>query len=158
MQTVQYNSSNFSPPFSGQQFLHTGGATLTSVNNTATLNHVFSFPTDLPGTTANKFFLVGTAGLAMAPGGITPDYTVPNDFLFTGGGTLDYGPGADALTYGALPTRGILSLNRDGTIGVNSPTNFSGQTGSVVPLPASALLFVSGISALFAFAQRKRNE
>ena len=146
----------FSTLANGQQFLKTGGATLNSINNTATVNHLFSFPNDLPGATANKFFLVGTAGLATATGGVTPDYTVPDGFLFNAGGKLDFGPGADILTYGALPAGGSLSLNRDGTTGVNSPTNFSGLTGSIVPLPAAAWLFASGMSALLAVARRKR--
>lgn len=139
----------------GQEFLNSGGATLTSTDSGATQTHLFSFPSDLPGATANKFFLVGTAGLASAPGGVTPDYVVPDGFLFNAGGTLDFGPGADVLTYAALPAGGILSMNRDGTSGVNSPTNFNGQTGSIVPLPAAAWLMGSGLIALLVLPRRK---
>ena len=139
----------------GQQFLKTGGATLTSTDSSVTHTHVFSFPSDLSGSTANKFFLIGTAGFAVTPGGVTPDFTLPDGFLFTAGGSLDFGPGADILPYGALPSTGGLSLNRNGATGVNSPTNFIGQTGSIVPLPAAAWLLGSGLIGLLGVARRK---
>lgn len=157
-----YSNANGSVQFieffttsNGQEFLNSGGATLTSTNSGATQTHLFNFPGDLSGPTANKFFLVGTAGLSAAPGGVTPDFVVPDGFLFNAGGTLDFGPGADVLTYAALPSGGILSMNRDGTSGVNSPTNFNGQTGSIVPLPGAAWLLGSGLIALLGLPRRK---
>ncbi len=61
---------------------------------------------------------------------ITPDYIVPNGFFFPGNGTIDWA-GAVQWTYANLPSDGTLSLNRDGSTSANSPTNFSGQTGTV---------------------------
>lgn len=124
----------------GQQFV--GGHTVV-VTQGAT-SHSFTFPGNLPGDTAMtdgggyygggmttyKSMLIATQGFA-ALGIVTPDYVVPNGFLFTGGGTVTYAEGADAWTYGALPTDGRLALNRNGTTSANSPMNFAGESGSV---------------------------
>jgi hypothetical protein len=89
----------------------------------------FVFPAGLPGDSSNKTMLIGTQGFA-ALGVVTPDYVVPNGFFFQGGGTISFAEGADLWTHGALPG-GSASLNRNGSTGTNSPTNFAGQTGSV---------------------------
>ena len=105
------------------------------------LSHSFTFPEDLTGNTAHRYLLLGTAGYAALPGAPPPDYIIPNGFFSTQGdtvrwhiypnATLAYGPGD-------LPLDGVLSLNYDGSTGVNSPTNYAGQSGSVrlVSVPA----------------------
>ncbi len=97
--------------------------------------HSFTFPNDLPnGNTAGAHVLIATPGFAQL-GIVTPDYIVPAGFLFTAGAsTVDYA-GVDSLTYPPLPTDGVRSLNRDGTTGTNSPTNFAGQSGSIPAAP-----------------------
>lgn len=96
--------------------------------------HTFSFATDLPnGNTANTSVLIATPGFA-GLGIVTPDYIVPAGFLFTGGGTVNYA-GVDSLIYPSLPTDGVHSLFRDGTIATNLATNFAGQTGSIAAPP-----------------------
>jgi hypothetical protein len=110
----------------GQQFLQ--GHTIVSQANSVTRG--FTFPNNLPGDTGGRRFLVGTVGFA-ALGVVTPDFVVPNGFLFTAGGSITFGEGADSWNYPALPTNGALSLDRSGTTGTNSPTNFAGQTGRV---------------------------
>jgi hypothetical protein len=122
----------------GQQFL--SGHTL-RVTQGSTV-HTFTFPNDLPsGTTAGKHVLIATSAFA-ALGIVTPDYIVPAGFLFTNGATVDYA-GVDSVTYGALPVDGVSSLDRNGTTGVNSPTNFAGQSGSIsAPPPPSEPLAV----------------
>lgn len=111
------------------------GHTITSTNAAGSITNSYTFPTNLPSTaTANKRFLIGTAGVATAPGGVTPDYIVPNNFLFPAGGTINFAA-VDIFTHGPLPTDGTRSLNRDGTIKTNSPTNFAGVTGSIVSGP-----------------------
>ncbi len=125
----------------GQEFL--AGHTIVAAQGGVT--HSFTFPSNLPGDTAvnseggaygggtmttYKSMLIATQGFA-ALGVVAPDYVVPNGFLFTSGGTLNYGEGADTLSYPALPTDGQMAWNRDGTTGVNAPMNFAGMSGTV---------------------------
>ena len=111
---------------SGQQFV-TGDAMTSSQGATT---YTFNVTTDLPGDSANKTFLIGTQGFA-ALNIVAPDYVVPNGFLFTNGGTLTWGSGADIVSYASLPTDGKLSINSPGATAINSPTNFAGATGSI---------------------------
>jgi hypothetical protein len=101
--------------------------------------HTLNFVTNLPSTvTTNTWMIVATSGFGSLPGGVTPDYIIPANFFPTGGGTFSYG-GVDTWTYGAVPTDGVHSLQRDGSTAVNSPTNFAGNAGSVnlaAPVPA----------------------
>ncbi len=91
----------------------------------------FTFPSNLPSsTTANKTVLVATQGFADL-GIITPDFIVPNGFLFTSGTATVNFAGVDSVTYTSIPTDGTLSINRNGVTAVNSPKNFAGATGTV---------------------------
>ncbi|MBI2314416.1 MAG: hypothetical protein HYU77_18160 [Betaproteobacteria bacterium] len=87
---------------------------------------------NLPSTSAtnNTSVLIATQGFADLAL-VTPNYIIPSGFLFLDGGTVNFGEGADTLTYSALPAGGAGSLNRNGTIGRNSPTNFAGVTGTI---------------------------
>src|SRR5262249_42898246 len=100
----------------------------------------FNFVTNLPpNSTANTWVLIATSGFGSLPGGVTPDYVLPANFLTTGGGTINYASGVDTWAYGALPTDGVHSLLRNGSTAVNSPTNFNGNAGSVnlaAPVPS----------------------
>ena len=133
---------------SGQQFV--AGHTIKSIQGS--LTKTFTFPTNLPGDSATtedgggsyygggmmnttyKSFLIGTQGFA-ALNIVTPDYIVPNGFLFTSNGTLDYANGYDLVSYASLPTTGGLSIDHNGAPIANTPTNFMGTTASI---PASA--------------------
>jgi hypothetical protein len=132
VQYVQYTTT--SP---GQEFL-----TLSSLNSMRdTDSKTFIFPSDLPivaGSTANKKFIVATQGFASLNTGVTPDYLMPNGFLFIPNGTITL-VGADSVAYLALPTNGTHALNRNGTPVVAAPTNYAGNTGAVnVPPPIPA--------------------
>lgn len=154
---IQFIELHESLGFDGEQFL--ASHALTSKQGATT--RTYMFPVNLPnGFTANKRVLIATAGFA-ALGIVTPDYVVPAPFLFPGGGTIDYAS-VDVISYPALPTDGVSSLNRSGMVGINSPTNFAGQTGSVGPpappaatgIPAlspTTLLALSAVLALAAF-------
>ena len=114
--------ADFQDQFAGKQLTSQQGST----------TRIYTFATNLPSTsTADKRLLIATPAFA-ALGIVTPDYIVPAPFLFVGGGTLDFA-GVDSVTYPALPSDGVRSLNRDGTTGTNSPTNFAGQTASILP-------------------------
>ena len=116
-----------------QQFL--AGITLTATQGVSTNN--FTFPTNLADYSGTRSVLIATQGFASL-GIVTPDYILPNGFLFLPGGTINYG-GVDLVTYAPLPTDGTHSVDRTGTVMVNSPTNFAQQTGSInVPPPTQA--------------------
>jgi len=107
------------------------------------LTHDYVFPTDTPAPTANHHLLVATAGFAALPGAPTPDFIMPDGFLFTPNGSVqNLAIGGPTINYTNLPTDGLLSLAGDGvTTGVNSPTNYAGQTGSIDlsnPVPAAS--------------------
>lgn len=128
--TVQFVELKEAFGANGENFL--SGHTLTFTQGGTT--HTFTFPNDLPSTnTANANVLIGTSSFA-GLGVVMPDYVIPDGFLLTNGGTVDYA-GVDSVTYASLPTDGVTSINRNGVTGVNSPTNFAGQTGSITPTP-----------------------
>ena len=127
--------------FNGESFLQ--GQTISVTQGSATspppppytyaigdTTHTYTFTSNLPSTlTANTSVLIATQGFANL-GIVKPDYIVPSGFLFIDGGTVNYA-GVDSVTYSALPTDGTSSINRSGTIGVNSPTDFAGFTGTI---------------------------
>lgn len=123
--------------FSGES--QWNGITLTATAGGVT--HSFTFPSNLPSSsTANTSVLIATQAFANL-GIVTPDFIVPAGFLFTSGGTLNFG-NVDTITFGALPADGINSVNRSGTQAAASPTNFAGTTGSLPPTPE--LLIING--------------
>jgi Ca2+-binding RTX toxin-like protein len=120
------------------------GVTISSTRNGVT--HSFTFPSNLPSSaTANTTVLIATQGFA-ALGVVTPNYIVPDGFLFAAGGTLNFG-GADTVAYGALPSDGVHSLNRNGTSATATPKNFAGATGSL-PAPLTPLNGTGGDDTL----------
>jgi hypothetical protein len=95
---------------------------------------MFTFNKDLPSAaTAGRRVLVATQGFA-ALNIVTPDFIVPNGFLTTGSGTIDYA-GVDQIGYSSLPTDGVTAINRNGAMILNMATNFAGQSGSVRAAP-----------------------
>ena len=109
--------------------------------------HSFTIPANLPCTncTANKYLLFATSAFAALPGAPTPDFVIPAGFFGINGDTLRYAPefNYDLFPFGAgtLPTDGKNSIQvtnptTDTFItGLNSPTNFAGQTGVVCFAP-----------------------
>jgi len=142
---------------SGQQFV--AGHTIRSTSGAQT--NTYTLPTNLPGDSAEgmmgdpygyggygsdltyKSFLIATQGFANLNTGATPDYIVPNGFLFPGGGTLNWGENSDIWSYGALPTDGH-SITRDKVQVTPSPTNFAGNVGTVAP-PTQSLPSYQGL-------------
>jgi len=102
----------------------------------------YDFTEDIDPPTGNKYLLLATADFAALSGAPTPDYIIPDNFFSLGADTLRYWLyGAAIMTWpaGGVPTDGIHSRNVNGSIGVNSPTNYAGDSGSVaagVPIPA----------------------
>ena len=95
--------------------------------------------------TANKRVLIATRGFATL-GLVTPDFVVPNGFLPTGGGTLNYAE-VESVTFGALPTDGVHAIDRNGAEIQNLATNFAGKSASVTVAagPAVPIVPVAGV-------------
>jgi hypothetical protein len=116
------------------------GLTLVSGGNT------FVFTNNLvpSGSGTTQWLLLATSNLASLPGGVAPDFVIPENFFSPSGGTIVYASGVDSWTYSAVPTDGVHDLTRDPntaavTTTVNQPINFSGvagQIGLVVSTPA----------------------
>ena len=112
---------------------------------------------DLPFGTANKKFLVGTESYAQLPGVPAPDYVLPDGFLDPSGDTVVWWfYQTMTIPPGVMPSDGTLSISVDQpasptgfVVGVNSPTNFAGETGTVV-LPAPVPSFSAWAMALSA--------
>jgi hypothetical protein len=121
-----------------ERFLNNHVITATSDGNVVnfTLDH------DLVGSTANKHFLIATAGFAALTGGVAPDFTpLPANFFNPNAASIkiDF-VDADSITFAgsALPKDGVNSLTDQSpsgvqnlVAGVNSPTNFAGAAGSI---------------------------
>ena len=131
--------------------------TITSANVGGGMSSTFNVPLGLIGATANKSLLFGTAGI-QAASGVTPDYIIPNNFLFAGGGTISFF-GANGGAYTALPTNGTASRiwTGGGNNTINSPTNFGGQTGVVVvPEPTSIVLVPLALGGMYWMSRRRK--
>jgi hypothetical protein len=115
-----------STTFSSQQFV--GGQTITFSSGSTV--HTFTFPSNMPSDSANRSILIATSNFGSLPGGVTPDFTIPANFLLISGGTLQFS-GGSTVNFGQLPTNGSQSINASGAAMVNSPRNFSNQSGSV---------------------------
>ncbi len=112
--------------------------------NTYNLDHSDMLGSDLPFGTAFKNFLVGTESYAALPGVPEPDYVLPDGFMDPNGDTVLWWINYDAFSYGSgvMPADGVNSLHRVSifpevlSVAQNSPTNYAGETGTVV-LPAA---------------------
>jgi len=139
--TVQFVVLHEFTGSNGENFL--GGKALISTH--AGVNTNFTFLSNLPSAqTAGKRVLIGSQGFA-ALGIVAPDYTMPNGFLPTGGGSLNYA-GVDTVMFASLPTDGVTAITRNGTPIPNLATNFAGQSGSVTAVgPPAAIVPVPGV-------------
>jgi len=121
------------------------GQALTSTHGGVAKRYLFNH--DLPGgggyyggssQTANKRLVIATVGVAQL--GLAPDYVIPDRFLATDGGVLDYA-GVDQFTYAPLPTDGVNALLRSGTLVVNTAVNFNGTSATIPTRPITAVEF-----------------
>ncbi|HEX7010580.1 MAG TPA: hypothetical protein VF184_11390 [Phycisphaeraceae bacterium] len=151
--------------FDASDFEHlVGGFTIFTYNSDQSQQHSFTFPSNLTTFfTANHHLLLATSAFASLPDAPTPDFTIPDGFLFVDGGRVSLPfsimPNSE-VTYTSLPTDGVLALSvgSDGTtitITTNSPTNFAGQTGTV-PEPVSGVIVGLGSLMLAASCRRRR--
>jgi hypothetical protein len=114
----------------------------------------FIIPANVPSPTSNRSYLIATPGFAALPGAPTPNAIKAAGFLFALTDTsMQYNP-YDTATWaaGSLPTDGVRSLQRPGVglamqVGLNSPTNYSGQTATVNVIPGVPVLTVGKLAA-----------
>jgi len=98
----------------------------------------YTFGFDLPTTlTANARVLIATQAVA-ATGLVTPDYVMPDRFVATDGGTVNFA-NIDLFAYGPLPVDGINAHFAGRAIDTNLATNYAGQSAS---LPAGGIAVV----------------
>jgi hypothetical protein len=125
--TIQY--VEVGEAFGGAAEVNTNGHAVTSNANSLTIT------ANVPAPTTFKKILIATPAFAALPGAPTPDYILPPGsvpFFAIAGDSVRYVP-YDTYTFGAgvVPTDGVLSLNRDGSVGCNTPENTAGQIGFV---------------------------
>lgn len=117
--------------------------------------------------TGQKSFLIASASFAALPGAPTPNVIIPAGsmpFFNPAGDTITFAGGIDAWTFGAVPTNGTNSLDRDLGVGTNTPKNYAGNTGTVnanpAPVPTASFWMtaglVSALAAMGAWALRRR--
>ncbi len=89
----------------------------------------YVFPYNLPSDSAGHKVLLGTQGFADLHI-VTPDYIIPDGLVFPFfGGAILFGA-YDSFYHPEIPEP-PLSMYRDGTPGMNTPTNFAGHTATV---------------------------
>ncbi|MBI3850293.1 MAG: hypothetical protein HY298_08400 [Verrucomicrobia bacterium] len=130
--------------FGGENGLNTYGASIRVTSPLATNEYFFDH--DLVGNTANKTLIIGTANLSSIPGGLTPDYTIPPNFILPSSGNVSFvgfGINYDFISYSNLPTDGDASLVRSGGSMVlsttNTPKNFNDESNSIVPVKMKSI-------------------
>lgn len=111
----------------------------------------FTIPGDLAGNTSNRRLLFATPGFEAAAG-IAPDFTLPDGFLEIGVADEVAFDVVSFFPIEALPSNGVDSLNTGGVVAANSPTNFAGHVGFVVPEPGE---LAGGAAALAWLALRR---
>jgi hypothetical protein len=166
--TIQYVMLHESAGFDGESFLN--GYTLTSTHAGVTKTFTFTKALPGTATAGRRFLIAtqgyadlasksATPGMGMSPplyyypppppppppqppvvANGQPDFVMPNGFLATDGGTLNYA-GVDQMTYAALPTDGLNALNRAGTTGPATPMNFAGISTALSATPVTLVEF-----------------
>ena len=136
--SVQYVALRESGNANGEHFW--AGQTLRATNSAGTVK-TFTFPTNLSSSsTAGRSVLVATQGFAAAAA-VTPDFTIPDRFIPTDGGTLDFASGTDRMTLPALPADGVTAVNRNGAPLAASPRNFANATATLTAQPVTSVEF-----------------
>jgi hypothetical protein len=98
---------------------------------------VLTLTQNLSGSTTNKRLLLATPGFSSLPGAVTPDLSstpLPVGFFNPAGDTISlfHHQPIDSRTFTSVPTDGVMSrVYPSNALQVNSPTNFSGQIGSL---------------------------
>ncbi|HVU28419.1 MAG TPA: hypothetical protein VHG71_11870 [Verrucomicrobiae bacterium] len=92
-----------------------------------------------------QYLLFANSGFTQLPGAITPDYIIPDNFLFSPAGSLNVqtisGQFGSSLIYSVLPTDGLHGLDASGDVIPAIAENYAGQIFAV-PEPSTLALVV----------------
>lgn len=114
------------------------GQTLETIN-AAGQKKQYRFASNLPSSsTANRSVLVATSGFATL--GVPPDYTIPDRFVPTDGGKVDFA-GVDEVTLSLLPVDGATAVGRNRLPVTPAPRNFANATATVAASPVTSVEF-----------------
>jgi hypothetical protein len=125
--------------------------------NSYNQSHTEFLGSPLPFGTANKKFLVGTESYAALPGVPAPDYILPDGILEPSGDTVVWWFYQElTIPPSTMPSDGATSLHlvdpaapTEGfSTGPNSPTNYAGETGTVVLAPPPVQLPATSVWGL----------
>jgi len=122
----------------------TGGETGVGSSSISSSLTSFSWTGSVTPPTNGRSFLIATAAFAALPGAPAPDVIIPptsTPFFNTAGDSVTFAA-VDGLTFGAVPTNGVDSLTETSptgpqVVGVNTPENYAGVTGTVDARPPS---------------------
>ena len=132
--TIQYVVIRESTGSNGENFW--AGQSLATTGSAGAKQ--FQFPSNLPSSaTASRSVLIATSGFA-ALGLVTPDFTIPDQFVPITGGTLNYAGGTDQISLPSLPTDGATAVDRNGNPVAATPKNFAGVTATLTLPPPTA--------------------
>jgi hypothetical protein len=131
-------------------------------NSDNSLHNMYTVPSNIADNplvnSLGHMLLFGTAGI-QTHGGPVPDFIIPDGFLFTGGGTLNFF-GLNGGTYPAMPTDGLTALTWPSGTMPNLATNFNGNSGQVngVPEPSALILttLAVGLGGIWRRLSRRR--
>ena len=139
-------------PFAGQSAI--GGQQIQVTEQATSTVHTFVIPVSLVSDTTNHAYLLSTSTL-QAVGAPVPDAVIPGNFLFKGASTIAFF-GSNGGPYTALPTDGNLSRVFPGTTNQsNTPQNFGGSVGHVVPEPTTWAMLGMGGAGLCVLLRRR---
>ncbi len=110
----------------------TPGEVGTANHNVTSNTNTFRIPSNVAAPTTFKSLLLATQGFADL-NVVTPDYIIPDNFFSTSADSIKYTPfHTVTFTEGQLPTDGVLALAANLSQVVNSPSNYAGETGTVM--------------------------
>ena len=108
------------------------GLVLTAINTDGQQQNNATLMSDLSGDTSNRNLLIATESFAELTG-LNPDLLVPDGFLFTEGGSINFANGTAIIEYAArqLSKNGVQSIDGNGAAISPGPTNFAGLSATL---------------------------